>query len=90
MALSDYLVNMGIDKTILDESICEVLSAKFFRNSTVVQESVVIPKATDISTHMILRLGDGKHINGIKEMKYYPLTSCNKILIDINNDIKDI
>jgi len=90
MALSDYLTNLGIDKSLLDDAICEVLSAKFFRNSTVVQEDVIIPMATDTSNHMILRLGSNKHISGIKEMKYYPLVSCNNILIDINNDIRDI
>lgn len=90
MALSDYLTNLGVDQSMLNDSICSVMPSKFFHNSNVVRSLVVIPKATEQSKYMIMRLSNGKHIKSIKELMYNPMSSCNNIVLDLNVDVVNV
>ena len=42
MALSDYLTNLGVNESSLNDSICSIMPSKFFHNSNVVRSSIVI------------------------------------------------
>ena len=87
-SLVDYLVSLGIDVNSLNNDMCNLLPSKFFNNVNVVRERLKIPMATNESKYMVLQLPSVKYIKGIKELKYEPLTSCNDILIDMNDDVE--